>query len=148
MDQKWIETYRGLVHPWLCDSQWHMSARNYASLFDDASWAVLSVIGYKASMANADKLGWAELKHVTEFKREAPLGAILVVESTIDRIGNSSLVIRHRLIDSEDDTDVARFEGVTVAFDLSARKSRPLPESMKQSAERIFAAPRSAPSRT
>ena len=135
----WRETARGMIHPWLCDAQGHMSARNYAAFFDEASWAVLSILGYRASMAEEDRLGWAELKHVTDFKREAAVGGFIAVESTVVRTGRSSLTIRHRLIDPSNTEELATFEGITVAFDLEARASRALPDDLKANAEAVFA---------
>ncbi|HVZ99649.1 MAG TPA: thioesterase family protein [Caulobacterales bacterium] len=139
MGEKWIEMTRALVHPWLCDSQDHLNTRHHAAMFDEASWLVLGMIGYKSSMAKDIGLGWADVKHTTEFKNEAPLGAFLRVESTISRVGNSSITICHRMLNTDEDSLVATFEGITVAYDLATRKSQPLPPQMKESAASLFA---------
>lgn len=138
MAERWIETCRSLVHPWQCDSQGHLNTRYHAAVFDDASWQVLAAVGYRNSMAKDIDLGWADVRHTTEFHREAPVGAFLLVESRIQKIGNTSFTIAHRMLDLEDSMMVASFEGVTVAFDLQKRKSRPLPAAIRDEAVRMF----------
>jgi acyl-CoA thioester hydrolase len=137
MADKWIELTKSVVHPWLCDSQQHMNTRHYAALFDDAGWLLLSILGYRRAMAN-EGIGWADVRHVTEFKQEAPLGCFLRVDGTVANVGRSSLTIQHRLANLETGEVLASFEGVTVCYDLAARKSRPLPDEVREAAQRIL----------
>jgi acyl-CoA thioester hydrolase len=133
----WIEVTQAIVHPSLCDRQGHMNTRHYSGIFDDASWLLLAKLGYAGPESHED-VGWADARQIVEFKREAPEGAVLRVDSHVPKLGTSSIAIRHRLIDLKDDALVATFESATVCFDLATRKSRPIPEDIRQAAIALF----------
>ena len=137
MAEKWLVVSRSIVHPWLCDSQGHLNTRHHAGIFDEASWLVLGMIAPKG-IANEGGFGWVDARHVTEFKREAVVGTMMKVESSLARVGRSSVTIRHRLLDMETSDVFAEFEGVSVAFDLVERSSMPLPQSVRDQAALLF----------
>ena len=89
-----IETGRAVVHPWLCDSMGHLNTRHYAAMFDDASFHLLGAL---AGPAEGETLGrgWADVRHVHEFRREARAATLLVTRSAVTRIGTKSLTYRH-----------------------------------------------------
>ena len=45
-----IETWRGMAHPWNCDTMGHMNTRFYAAIYDDASFHFL--MRYEACQAS------------------------------------------------------------------------------------------------
>ena len=40
-----IETWRGMAHPWNCDTMGHMNTRFYAAIYDDAHQRYLIFAG-------------------------------------------------------------------------------------------------------
>lgn len=133
-----METFRGVAHPWLCDVMAHLNTRNYVAMFDDAGMHAFAQLGFDWSKVQETKMGWADVKAELELKAEVPLGALVVVRSTVERVGNSSLTIVHRMYDAGGDTLHAEMRVVTVYFDLSARKSNALPAGVRESAQRMI----------
>ena len=53
------------------------------------------------------------------------------IESALRRIGNTSLVLHHRMLNSETGELAATLEAVMLYFDLTARSKLPLPAEDK-----------------
>lgn len=126
-----IETYRGAVYPWHCDTMGHMNTQFYAVIFDAAGFQFLSPIGREIEQPG-EKRGWADVKLSTEFKHEVRAGTLVHVRSGLTRIGTKSIEYRHSLLNSETGELHATCEAVTVRFDLLARKAVPLEESIRE----------------
>src|SRR5262249_37581627 len=112
-----IETFRGVVYPWHCDTMGHMNTQFYASLYDGATLHFLALLCSSAELKAAG-YGWADVRQLIEYKRETVLGDLLVVRSTLTRLGDRSIGYRHDLINTETHKLHATSEQVTVLFDL------------------------------
>lgn len=124
-----------VVHPWLCDSMEHLTTRHYMSLFDDASYHLLSeTSGWQPNNSNGEwnGKGWADVKHSLEYLAEVRAGSLVKIEGKVLAVGNSSMTyfLEMREVGKED--IAARFEAKTVFFDLVARRSMPLTEAMRE----------------
>ncbi|NIR31302.1 MAG: acyl-CoA thioesterase [Gammaproteobacteria bacterium] len=131
-----IETFRGVAHPWLCDAFGHLNTRNYVGMFDDASFHLFSALGASPIELLREHKGWADVKAELEFKDEVPLGHLVVVRTGVVKLGRTSLAYRHEMRGADDDRLHATMQTVTVHFDLKTRKSIPLPDVLRASAER------------
>ena len=129
-----IETYRGVAHPWLCDVMGHLNTRHYLAMFDDAGFHFFAALGYSYSWLSERKEGWADVRLEMDLVSEVPLGRLVVIKSGVERVGNSSLTCVHEMRDAETDRLAARLTAVTVYFDLQARKSRRLPDVIRETA--------------
>lgn len=125
----WTETFRGVIYPWHCDHMGHMNVMYYVNFFDQAACHLISACGFKWSEMGDDQIGFADVKHVIEYKAEQKVGSPIVVESGIVRRGRTSLVATHRMTNPETGELAATMEVTTILFDLAARKSMPLPEA-------------------
>lgn len=134
-----LETYRGVAHPWLCDSMGHMNTRHYAAMFDDASFHLLGALGGPAALAK-DGFGWADVRHLHEFRQEVQSGALIVIRSTLTRIGTKSITYRHEMRGVEDDLLHATSEIVSVQFDLRKRAAVTLPAPVRARAQALLEA--------
>jgi acyl-CoA thioester hydrolase len=121
-----VETFRGVVFPWHCDAMGHMSVQHQMPLLDNAVYHLLGFFGPVAGEIDGRRAGWADVSHEIRYLHELAAGDLLVLASGILSIGRSSL--RHRTILSRrsDATACTILEGVTVRFDLDARKATPL----------------------
>jgi acyl-CoA thioester hydrolase len=129
-----VETYRGMAHPWHCDSMGHMNVRYYMGMFDDAAFHLLALIGDDVNrMAEAGQ-GWADVQHHIVYEREVRAGTLLSVKSSVIRIGRSSITSRHEMSDSLNGAAIAQAETVSVLFDLKARQAMPIPEIFRSRA--------------
>lgn len=129
-----FETFRGLVYPAQCDAMGHMNVQYYVAAFDQAMWHLMHRLGHRRSDDARTGHGWADVRHMIDYRSELPAGALYRVVSGILRIGRSSLVTRHRMFAVADDALSAECEMTSVYFDLSARISHPLPQPMREAA--------------
>ncbi len=133
-----IECYRGVVHPWLCDSMGHMTTRHYTAMFDDASYHLFAALGFTPDHLAAG-IGIADVKLTTSFLSELNAGALLVVHGCVLRIGTKSMTARYRMRNLHTGEIAAELEAVTAQFDLTARKAIPLLPEIRAGAERLLA---------
>ncbi len=132
-----IDTYRGVAQPWLCDIMGHLNVRNYVGHFDDASWHFLAELGLGPEVTTPLGRGWADVRATIEYKREVRLGELFKIKTGLKKIGNTSLVFMHKMLNPNETILHATMEVVTVYFDLQARRAAPLPDSLRQAAERL-----------
>jgi acyl-CoA thioester hydrolase len=132
-----LETYRGIAHPWFCDSMGHMNTRHYAAMFDDASFHLLGAIAGPAALA-AEQRGWADVRHTHEFRHEARAGALVIIRSAVTRLGTKSVTYRHAMTNVETGALNAVSEIVTVLFDLERRAAIALTEPIRTSASAML----------
>ncbi len=127
-----VETYRAMVYPWHCDHQGHMNTMHYVGMFDAAFWQHLSAMGFTRAYLAANHTGFVDVKDTIEYKAEVPVGARIVIESGLLKVGRSSITALHVMRDSDTGETAATSEKITVYFDLAARQSAPLPDDMRQ----------------
>ena len=98
---RYVETYRGVVYPWLCDQMGHCNVQHYMAMYDQASVHLFLEIGLTPSLLDAQQLGFADVRHEIEYKAEMRVGAAIRGESRVLSIGKSSFRHEHRLLDAE-----------------------------------------------
>lgn len=134
-----IECYRGVVHPWLCDSMGHMTTRHYTAMFDDASYHLFAALGFSPDHLAAGT-GLADVKLTTTFLAELNAGALVTVHGRVTRVGTKSITAQYRMRNLHGGEVAAELEAVTAQFDLEARRAVPLLPEIRTSAERLLAA--------
>lgn len=127
---KVVETWRGVAYPWFCDSMGHMNTQFYQMMFDGATFHFLSLMASYRALAE-EKRGWADVRYTTEYKHEVPAGALLILRSHLVRVGTKSVEFMHEMANVETDTLHATCVGVSVLFDLAARKALALDEAIR-----------------
>ncbi len=86
--------YKGVCHPWLCDSMDHMTTRHYMAMFDDASYHFLNrVFGWSGTDAKKNNIGWADVNHTFEFMLEVSSGLIIEINGILITIGGISFTV-------------------------------------------------------
>jgi acyl-CoA thioester hydrolase len=124
----WTETFRGVIYPWHCDHMGHMNVMYYVNFFDQAACHLISACGFQWTEMGDRDIGFADVKHVIEYRAEQKVGSPIIVESGILKRGRTSLAGAHRMTNAETGELAATMEVTTILFDLAARKSMPLPE--------------------
>jgi len=130
------ETFRGVVYPWHCDAMGHMNTQFYASLYDGATLHFLALLCPTAALKAAGH-GWADVRQLIEYRCEAVAGDLLVVRSTLLRLGNSSIEYRHDLVNAETGMVHATSAQVTVLFDLAERRAIRLGDAIRRNSARL-----------
>lgn len=122
-----METFRGVAFPWLCDQMGHLTTSRYVEMFDVASYHLMHALGDRPS-AELDRMGWADVNHSIDYKAEVGIGALVLIRSGVLRTGRTSIVTTHVMTDPDGELIFAVLTATTVRFDLTSRKSAPLPE--------------------
>ncbi|MHC2303274.1 acyl-CoA thioesterase [Rhizobium mongolense] len=133
-----IETIRAVAQPWQCDAMGHMNVRFYTGFFDDASSQFVGRLVGGVEHLSAAQLGWADVRHVVEFREEVRSGGLLTISTRVIKIGRTSLTFRHDLTGLRGNLH-ATMEVVTVLFDLKARQATTLPDNIRGAAEELLA---------
>ena len=127
---------KGIAQPWECDVMGHLTTRFYLAMFDDASYhALFEVFGWTASAQGSGKFGWADVRHVIEYKAEVSAGEILEIRAYVQKIGTKSFTMLYEMINLATDEVAATLESVCVYFDLEARSAIPLTDAMREKAQ-------------
>jgi len=126
-----IETFRGVVHPWLCDAMGHMSVQHQMPLLDDAAYHLLGEFGPVVETIDGRRFGWADVRHEIQYVDELVSGDLLILHSGLLSVGRSSLRHRTSMARRSDGKVCTIMEGVTVRFDLDARVSVPLTDAQR-----------------
>lgn len=103
----------------------HLTVARYVEMFDTAAYHLFHALGMP--FAAGDQLGWADVRQEIEYRHEAGIGALVLVRSGVLGHGRSSLRSRHVMTDPDGIIVHAAMTCTTVRFDLTARKSAPLP---------------------
>lgn len=131
-------TFRGMAHPWLCDTMGHLNTRHYAAMFDDASFTFLHIAGGDVEAIAGPRLGWADVRHEIDFLHEVPMGTLVTVRTRLVKLGGKSMTYRHVMRDLPQGEVRATMQVVTVLFDLDARKAVPIEGAMRARAEALL----------
>jgi len=133
-----IDTYYGVVHPWLCDSMGHFTTRHYVGMFDDSHPHFFKALGTDQEDMLAEGKGFVDVKSTLEYKNELATGALIVIRGTILSLGTKSFVHRHEMYNRKNNELAATMENITVCFDLNKRVAVPIFPEFRAAAERFL----------
>jgi acyl-CoA thioester hydrolase len=131
---EWVSTLKTCANVWHCDQQGHMNTRHIEGLFDDATAYFFARRFGAQHLLAAAGIGWADRKHGFEFLHEILAGEAIDVATRVERVGTTSVTVAHRMTRAADGGVLAAAEIVTVCFDLTTRRSRPLPPMLEAAA--------------
>lgn len=129
-----MDTYKGVVYPAQTDAMGHMTVQYYVAAFDQAMWHLVAALGYNPDWRHERKEGWADVRHEIDYHDEIRVGDLFSIRSAVKRVGKSSLVTHHRLVNISN-TLCAEIEMTSVYFDLEKRVSKALPEPLRNAAQ-------------
>jgi len=134
-----FETARTVAYPWQCDSMGHFATQHYMKVFDDASYHLLGRLGFALCDVARTRRGWADVSHSIEYRSEVLAGDLLLVLSSVERIGRTSITYKSRLTRAgETEKNCAVLTGVAVHFDLERRVALELPADIRAAACRVL----------
>ena len=88
-------------------------------------------MGFTRPYLEAANHGFADVKDTIEYKAEVPVGARIVIESGLLKVGRSSITALHVMRDADTGETAATSEKITVYFDFATRQSAPIPDDMR-----------------
>lgn len=126
-------TCRGVVYPAQTDAMGHMTVQYYVAAFDQAFWHFISSLGYDMDWRFELQEGWADVHYEIDYREELKAGDLYSVYSDVVKIGKSSLITHHRMMD-KDGVLCAEIKMTSVYFDLKYRVSKEIPEVIRTAA--------------
>ncbi len=128
----YIETFRGAIYPWHCDHQDHLTAMHYVGMFDQAFWQHTSALGFSRAYLKEHRKGFVDVQDTLTYLVELSVGGLVVIDSGLLKVGNTSMTVLHRMRNSDTGELAATSEKITVFFDVEKRTKLPFPEGMRQ----------------
>jgi acyl-CoA thioester hydrolase len=123
-------TYRGVVHPWHCDSMGHMNVVWYVSKFDEASWQLAAMMGLNNSYFLKKHMGIAALQQNITYKSELAAGITVTVRSGVLEMKEKVVRFIHEMRNDATGEVTALMVLTAVHFDTRKRKSCPFPKNI------------------
>ncbi len=128
----YIETFRGAIYPRHCDHQDHLTAMHYVGLFDHAFWQHVSALGFNRAYLKENHRGFVDAQDTLTYLAELYVGNLVVIESGLLKVGNTSMTVLHRMRNSDTGELAATSEKITVFFDVEKRAKLPFPDDMRR----------------
>lgn len=134
-----ITTGLSRVKPGEADAEGKLSLFGFVDRFSTANLVHLNAAGLTSAYMRAEKRGFATFETRLDLTPPWPmLGAAVATRSGILELGKSSVRIVHDMTLAENNRRVARFYQAGVYFDLEARRSAPLPETLRAKARALL----------
>ena len=123
---------KSVAHPWMCDVLGHMTTRHYVAMFDDAAYHMLyKVFGWTGSSDKENKIAWADVQHIIDYKAEVSAGDLLEIEGILTKIGNKSITISYDMKNLGNNEVAASLQVICVLFDLETRQSVKMSDELR-----------------
>jgi acyl-CoA thioester hydrolase len=131
-------TYRGVVNLSHLDHMGHMNVQHYVGMFDHATWVLFATIGLDADWFREQHCGTAALEQNIQYKRELRAGDVIEIRSGILELGNKTIRLVHEMRHAVGGWIAARTTILGCYFDTVARKSVPLPDHVREKAQKLL----------
>jgi acyl-CoA thioester hydrolase len=112
-----------------------MNTMHYVGMFDQAFWHHVSALGFSRDYMAKNHSGFVDVRDTLEYKAEQSIGSLLIIESGLLKIGNTSMTAIHRMRNTETEEIAATSEKISVYFDLKARSKTPFPDKLRANME-------------
>jgi acyl-CoA thioesterase FadM len=130
-----VATGLARVKAWQADEEGRLSLFGFIDRFSTANLINMNAAGMSSTYMRGQKRGFATFDTRLELFPPAPaVGEMVAMQSGMLNVGNSSVTILHEMRLPHSKRRVARYYQAGVHFDLEARRSAPLPESIRDKA--------------
>jgi acyl-CoA thioesterase FadM len=130
-----VPTGLARVKPWQADEEGRLSLFGFVDRFSTANLVNMNAAGMSSTYMRDEKRGFATFETRLELFPPAPaVGETVATASGMLSVGNSSVTILHDMRLQHGGRRVARYYQAGVHFDLEARRSAPLPDSIRDKA--------------
>jgi len=136
----WSTTAQTLMRPGDLDAAGRLDLSALILHASDANVQFQNRIGMTSSYMRAEKIGFATFAYrITLHDLPREPGTVLKTESAVVQLGRSSLWFAHRVTDGLTGAGIADVAQFGVHFDRRARASAPIPERIREQAQRLMA---------
>ena len=132
-----IVTYRGTVYPWHCDHMGHMNVMWYVGKFDEATWQLIALLGLPPERLRQEGIVMAAVEQRIEYKRELRAGDLLTIRSSVQEVGDKTVVMVHEMTNQSTGELAARTVITGICVYASTRRARSLPADIPERSAEI-----------
>jgi acyl-CoA thioester hydrolase len=134
-----VPTGLARVKAWQADGEGRLSLFGFVDRFSTANLVNMNAAGMSSTYMREEKRGFATFDTRLELFPPAPaIGESVAMQSGMLAVGNSSVTILHQMYLPHSKRRVARYYQAGVHFDLEARRSAPLPASIRDKAREFL----------
>lgn len=134
-----VATGLARVKAWQADAEGRLSLFGMVDRFSTANLINMNAAGMSSTYMRDNKRGFATFETRLELFPPAPaVGESVAMTSGMLNVGNASVTILHDMRLQRSGRRVARYYQAGVHFDLEARRSSPLPESLREKAREFL----------
>ena len=130
-------TARDRVKPWEIGEAGTMSLPAHIHRFSAAALHALAAIGMTATYMQEQRRGFSTFELDLNRVGEAKTGEIIDVTTAVSHVGKSSLRLAHRMT-GPGGRQIAFLQQSGVHLDMDARRSTPIPDELRVSAQRLL----------
>jgi len=109
-----------------------VSNQRFLDFLEDARWNYLDTIGLNYDEFAKRGVFLAVVNINVNFRAPSFLGDVLIIETVVDRIGNRSITVKHKMYNKKTQQIILDAEVVYVIVDLATGKSIPIDNEMRQ----------------
>lgn len=128
----WLVFNRGVVFPWHCDHYGHMNVRWYSHFFDDGSFLSWSTIGLDMPALVSSGVHAVVASSNVQFKCETLAGTALTILGRFAQIGNTSVTVEQRMVESLSENLHAEHKYVLVFCNSESRQPVRIPNNFRE----------------
>ena len=143
-----LETTRDSIKPREVDVLAQAAFAAYIHRFSAANGHMLAGFGMSPAYMRVEERGFSTFEFKLRFLGSLQAGDLIQVRSGLLHVGASSMRILHRMTNVRTGEVVATLEQSGVHLDTGARRSTPLPDSMRERAKAYLLAPVTEPPRS
>jgi acyl-CoA thioesterase FadM len=134
-----VPTGLARVKAWQADAEGRLSLFGFIDRFSTANLINMNAAGMSSTYMRGEKRGFATFDTRLELFPPAPAtGETVAMRSGMLNVGKSSVTIVHEMYLPHSNRRVARYYQAGVHFDLEARRSSPLPDSIRDKAREFI----------
>jgi acyl-CoA thioester hydrolase len=115
-----------------------MNVQHYFAAVSDGMFALMVGLGLGRDEIRRRQLSFAVVRAETDFHRELRAGDVVVLESTVLRLGGKSATFHHRLRNAATDALAMSTEFKCVLLDLASRQATMIPDDIRSAAITLF----------
>jgi acyl-CoA thioester hydrolase len=134
-----VETYRGTIAPADCDHLGHMNVQHYFAAVSDGMFAIMVHLGLGPEEIRRRQMAFAVVHAETDFHHELHAGDVVVLDSTVLKLGEKSATFRHQLRNMATGDVAMTTDFTCVLLDLQKREAISIPADVRAAAAELIA---------
>jgi YbgC/YbaW family acyl-CoA thioester hydrolase len=134
----YVETYRATVAAAACDDLGHMNVQHYFAAVSEGMFALMGRLGLGPAEIRRRQISFAVVHAEADFRREVRADDVIVLESTVAKLGEKSAVFHHRLTNATAGALAMSTDFKCVLLDLAKRQATSIPDDIRAAAAALM----------